>query len=99
MPSGKNSIMSRLREFETLLKDLQRANAKGDFTKLFRLACAILELDDDAAAVTLDTSRPNASRWRRGEVVPPASALVLKFVGEHVETKIEELRRLEAPDD
>ena len=59
----------------------------------------LLEFDNDAAAVAFDTSRPNASRWRRGDVVPHASALVLKFVGEHVEMKIEKLRRLEAPDD
>ena len=91
--------MGRLSELERLLKDLQLANAKDDFTKLFRLACALLEFDDDAAAVAFGTSRPNASRWRRGEVVPPASALVLKFVSEHVEMKIEKLRRLEAPDD
>lgn len=91
--------MGRLREFETLSKDLQLANAKDDFTKLFRLACALLEFDDDAAAVAFDTSRLNARRWRRGEVVPPASALVLKFIGEHVKMKIQKPRGLEAPDD
>lgn len=91
--------MSRLREFEALLRNLKLANAKDDFTQLFQRGSSLLEFDDDDVARAFDTSRPNASRWRRGEIVPPASALVLKFVGEHVEMKIEELRRLETPHD
>ena len=88
--------MSRLKEFETLLKELQQANAKDDFTKLYQRGCMLLEFDDDDAARAFDTSRPNASRWRRGKVVPPASGLVLKFLREHVELKIKKLRRIEA---
>ena len=88
--------MSRLKEFEMLLKDLQRANAKDDFTRLFQRGCGLLEFDDDDAARVFDTSRPNANRWRHGKVVPPASGLVLKFLREQVEMKIKKLKRIEA---
>ena len=75
--------MSRLNDFETLLKDLQgidAASAKVAFTALFEKGCTLLEFDDDQAAKAFDTSRPNASRWRRGKVVPPAAGLVLRFM-------------------
>ena len=91
--------MSRLNDFEALLKELQAvepANAKEVFTGLFERGCMMLELDDDQAAKAFDTSRPNASRWRRGKVVPPAAGLVLRFMREAVETKVKTLRKIEA---
>ena len=91
--------MSRLNDFETLLKDLQgidAASAKAAFTALFEKGCTLLEFDDDQAAKAFDTSRPNASRWRRGKVVPPAAGLVLRFMRDQVEAKVKTLKRMEA---
>lgn len=88
--------MNRVSEFEALLKDLQRPDAKDRFTALFSVGCDLLEFDDEDAARTFDTSRPNASRWRRGKVVPPAAPLVLRFLREQVELKIRKLKRIEA---
>jgi hypothetical protein len=88
--------MNRVSEFEALLKKLQEIDAKERFTALFSQGCDLLELDDEDAARAFDTSRPNASRWRRGKVVPPAAALVLKFLREQVEQKIKKLKRIEA---
>lgn len=90
--------MSRLNDFETLLKDLQgvdAASAKTAFTSLFERGCLLLDLDDDQAAKVFDTSRPNASRWRRGKVVPPAAGLVLRFMREEVDAKVKTLKKIE----
>lgn len=88
--------MNRVDEFEALLRELQSADAKERFTVLFSNGCDLLEFDDEDAAEAFDTSRPNASRWRRGKVVPPGAALVLKFLRQHVEQKIRKLKRIEA---
>ena len=87
--------MSRLEQFETLLTDLQSATAKDRFTLLFQRGVIMLELDDDNAASIFDTSRPNANRWRRGKVVPPAAKLVLRILAEQVHLRIRTLKRLE----
>lgn len=91
--------MTRLNEFEALLAELQALEgiqAKERFTELFGRGCDLLEFDDEDAARVFDTSRPNANRWRRGKVVPPAAALVLKFLREEVEAKCKKLRRIAA---
>lgn len=88
--------MNRVNEFEAFLKELQRTDARERFTALFSQGCDLLEFDDEDAARAFDTSRPNASRWRRGKVVPPSAPLVLKFLREHVEQKIGKLKRIEA---
>ena len=88
--------MNRVIEFEALLKELQKIDAKERFTALFSHGCDLLEFDDEDAARVFDTSRPNASRWRRGKVVPPTAPLVLKFLREQVEQKIRKLKRIEA---
>ncbi len=88
--------ITRLNQFETLLTDIQAATAKDRFTLLFQRGVFLLELDDDEAAEIFDTSRPNANRWRRGKVVPPAAKLVLKILTEQVQLKVKKLKRLEA---
>jgi hypothetical protein len=91
--------MSRIIELEALLKELQgvdAGHAKEAFTTLFQRGCLLLDLEDDDAALAFETSRPNASRWRRGLVVPPAAGLVLRFLRGQVEAKVKKLRRIEA---
>ena len=88
--------MNRVSEFEALYSELQKIDAKARFTALFSQGCDLLEFDDEDAARVFDTSRPNASRWRRGKVVPPAAPLVLKFLREQVDQKIRKLKRIEA---
>lgn len=87
--------MNRVSEFEALYRELQKIDAKARFTALFSQGCDLLEFDDEDAARVFDTSRPNASRWRRGKVVPPAAPLVLKFLREQVDQKIRKLKRIE----
>lgn len=88
--------MNRVYELEALLKELQKADAKERFSALFSQGCYLLDFEDDDAARAFDTSRPNASRWRRGKVIPPAAPLVLKFLLDQVEQKIRKLKRIEA---
>jgi hypothetical protein len=81
-----------MRPLEQLLRDLQAVtaeNTKGQFTLLFSKGCELLELDDRAAAASFDTSVPNASRWRRGVVVPPAASIILKRLTRLVEAALE----------
>jgi len=83
--------MHRSHELETLWQDLQgidAASARDRFTDLFRRGCELLNLDDEDAARAFDTSRPNVSRWKRGTVVPPAAMLVLRFLREEVDAKV-----------
>ncbi len=63
------------------LREISHANAKENFARLYCQACKALDLDDESAACLVDTSRSNASRWRRGLVIPPAAFLVLRFLG------------------
>lgn len=88
--------MNRVSEFETFLLELNTGDAKDRFTHLFSKGCDLLELDDDDAARAFDTSRPNASRWRRGKVVPPAASMVLKFLREQVDQKVRKLKKIQA---
>lgn len=69
------------------------AAAKDAFTDLYCLTCELLEYDDAQAAEVFDTSRPTASRWRRGKVIPPAARLVLKFAREEVDGKLKKLKQ------
>lgn len=88
--------MNRVNELEAFLGELQKTDARERFSALFSQGCYLLDFEDDDAARAFDTSRPNASRWRRGKVVPPAAPLVLKFLREQVELKIRKLKRIEA---
>jgi hypothetical protein len=77
----------RLEGARAMVRQLANGDAIAHFTALFSRGCALLELDDDAAAQVFDTSRPNVARWRGGVVVPPAATHVLKLLREQLEAK------------
>lgn len=90
--------MDRLAELKALAKELAELTAdtaKASFTEFYVRGCRLLEYEDDDAARAFDTSRPNASRWRRGKVVPPAASLVLRLLRQLVDEKTKKLERIE----
>ena len=94
---GNGCKMDRQEElegFRSELKGLGRTAARERFAPLFQKGCALLELDDEAAARVFDTSRPTVSRWRRGKMVPPAAWLILRFMGEEIEARVRQLRNV-----
>lgn len=91
--------MDRLVELRTLSKELAELSAekaKASFTEFFVRGCKLLDYEDDDAARAFETSRPNASRWRRGKVVPPAAPLVLRLLRQLVDEKSKKLERIDA---
>ena len=59
------------------------------FTDFFVRGCKLLDIDNDIkCSEVFGTSRPNASRWLRGVVIPPASKLVLRFLLEEIVNRI-----------
>lgn len=87
----------RIEQLVALQAELQEAleagAAKQRFSELFPRWCVCLELSDVEAADKLDTSRPSVSRWKNGKVVPPAARLVMKFMLECVEQRINTVQK------
>jgi hypothetical protein len=87
----------RIEQLVALKAELQAAleagAAKQRFGELFPRWCVCLELSDLEAADKLDTSRPSVSRWENGKVVPPAARLVMKFMLECVDQRINTVQK------
>lgn len=83
--------MGESKDFEALLKDLKKVNdttAPKVFTRLFQRGYKLFGYSGNAAARAFDTSETTIRRWKSGDVVPPAAALVLGFLRSDVEKQL-----------
>lgn len=92
--------MGTLEELETLKLRLNDADRRDDalFTELVGKASALLRFTDMELAEAADVSRPSATRWKNGTVVPHPGfrPAVFKFLRKKVDDALRTAKQVAA---